>query len=420
MREERNDRSNVIRDWPAGVGPSDRKLGLRVLLTTQPAYGHFFPMLPLAVALQSAGHDFAFATSATFCLVVHQHGFPAFPVGLDWTESDWSTLPADEVPPPEATTEEFFATVFVHLTGSRMLPDLLALARHWCPDLIVRGTTEFSAALVAETLGLPHAAVQVAAPSAYSPELLRQAAAPYNALRRQIGLAHDPDLRTLRTETVLAFAPPGLNDPEVPPISSNVVWLRTDAAAEMPAGTAPAWIQALGRGGRRVVYATLGTVFNQVPVPFFRCVLDGLHDEAVDVVVTVGPNGDPDAFGPLPPNARVERYVPQALLLGRCDVVVFHGGFGTLLGALQSGVPVVLVPFGADQPDNARSCEARGFGRVLPPESLSPEAMRGAVLGVLNDPAYRLAARSMRDEMRALPGPLEAVALLEGLVAYPV
>ncbi len=418
MQTERDDLSNAIRDWPVGLGPSERRECMRVLLTTQPAYGHFFPMLPLAVALRSAGHDVAFATSAIFCPVVHQHGFPAFPVGLDWTESDWNTLPADEFPPPEASTEEFFAAVFVRLTGSHMLPDLLALARHWCPDLIVRETTEFSGALVAETLGLPHAAVQVAAPSAYSPELLRQAAVPYNALRRQIGLAHDPDLRTLRTETVLAFAPPGLNDPKVPLVSSNVVWLRPDPTAELPAGPAPAWIQALGRGGRRVVYATLGTVVNQVPVPFFRSVLDGLRDEEVDIVVTVGPNGDPDAFGPLPPNTRVERYVPQALLLGRCDVVVFHGGFGTLLGALQNGVPVVVVPFGADQPENARSCEARGFGRVLPPESLSLEAVRGAVLGVLNDPAYRLAATSVRDEMRALPGPLEAVSLLEGLVAH--
>ena len=97
MQTERNDLSNEILDWPVGIGPSERRECMRVLLTTQPAYGHFFPMLPLAVALRSAGHDVAFATSATFCPVVHQHGFPAFPVGLDWIESDWSTLPADEV-----------------------------------------------------------------------------------------------------------------------------------------------------------------------------------------------------------------------------------------------------------------------------------------------------------------------------------
>lgn len=53
---------------------------MRVLLTTQPAYGHFFPMLPLAVALQLDGDDVAFATSATFCTVASQHGFTAFPL----------------------------------------------------------------------------------------------------------------------------------------------------------------------------------------------------------------------------------------------------------------------------------------------------------------------------------------------------
>ncbi len=77
---------------------------MRVLLTIQPAYGHFFPLLPLALALQSAGHEVAVATSATFCPVVRQHDFPAFPVGLDWIETDWSTLPADQLPPPAVKT----------------------------------------------------------------------------------------------------------------------------------------------------------------------------------------------------------------------------------------------------------------------------------------------------------------------------
>ena len=375
---------------------------MRVLLTTQPAYGHFFPMLPLAVALRSAGHDVAVATSATFCPIVVQHGFTTFPVGLDWIETDFGTLPADKLPPPDTSLEEFFATVFVQLTGSHMLPDLLALARQWNPDLIVRGTTEFSGA----------------APSVFTPELMRLVAVQYNALRRQIGLAEDPDISTLHTETVLAFAPPGLNDLEVPLFSSNIVWLKADAAEDRPEMPALAWIQALGHNGRRVVYATLGTVFNRVPDPFFQSVLDGLSGQALDVVVTVGPNGDPEAYGVLPPNARVERYVPQTLILERCDVVVFHGGSGTMLGALESGVPVVLVPFAADQPVNARSCEVRGFGRVLLPEALSPEAVREAVLDVLDDPAYRREAMSVRDEMRALPGPQEAVSLLEGLVAH--
>ena len=389
---------------------------MRVLLTTQPAYGHFFPMLPLAVALRSAGHDVAVATSATFCPIVVQHGFTTFPVGLDWIETDFGTLPADKLPPPDTSLEEFFATVFVQLTGSHMLPDLLALARQWNPDLIVRETTEFSGAVVAEMLGLPHAAVLVgAAPSVFTPELMRLVAVQYNALRRQIGLAEDPDISTLHTETVLAFAPPGLNDLEVPLFSSNIVWLKADAAEDRPEMPALAWIQALGHNGRRVVYATLGTVFNRVPDPFFQSVLDGLSGQALDVVVTVGPNGDPEAFGVLPPNARVERYVPQTLILERCDVVVFHGGSGTMLGALESGVPVVLVPFAADQPVNARSCEVRGFGRVLLPEALSPEAVREAVLDVLDDPAYRREAMSVRDEMRALPGSLEAVAILERL-----
>jgi MGT family glycosyltransferase len=147
----------------------------------------------------------------------------------------------------------------------------------------------------------------------------------------------------------------------------------------------------------------------------FARVLAGLGELRVDVVVTVGRDLDPAELGPLPGNVQVERYVPQAELLPRCLAVVSHGGSSSVLGALAHGLPSVLLPLGADQPQNAARCEELGVARVLDAVTATPEAVREAVSAVLSDPAYRSAAELLRDELGALPGPEQAVTLLERL-----
>jgi len=165
---------------------------------------------------------------------------------------------------------------------------------------------------------------------------------------------------------------------------------------------------------RPTVYQTLGKVNGgraDVVAPFVH----GLADAPVNLIVTVGLDGDPESLGPLPTNARVERYVPQTLLLPRCAAVIFHGGSGTMVSALAHGLPLVVVPLSADQPENAARCAAAGAARVLLPGDLTPDVACAAVLDVLSDPAYRRSAERVRDEIAALPGPDDAVRLLESL-----
>jgi MGT family glycosyltransferase len=149
----------------------------------------------------------------------------------------------------------------------------------------------------------------------------------------------------------------------------------------------------------------------------FAAFLAGLRDEPVNLVLTVGRDQDPAQFGPLPPHVHVERYIPQSLLFPHCDVVLTHGGSGTVMAALAHGLPLVVVPISADQPQNAARCAALGVGRVVEARDATPEAVRDAVRAVLTYPIYRRSAELLRDEIEALPGPEHAVALLEQLVA---
>ena len=82
---------------------------------------------------------------------------------------------------------------------------------------------------------------------------------------------------------------------------------------------------------------------------------------------------------------RVEQFVPQHEVLGHCDAVVCHGGSGTLIAALSLGVPVVVLPMGADQPDNADRCEELGVGIVLDALTAEPATISAAVRAVTTE-----------------------------------
>lgn len=131
--------------------------------------------------------------------------------------------------------------------------------------------------------------------------------------------------------------------------------------------------------------------------------------------MTVGRDVDPAELGPQPANVRVERWVPQHELLPQCSLVVSHGGSGSVLGALAHGLPMVLLPLGADQPLNAERCATLGVARVLDAVSVTPAQVREAANAVLAEARHRVAAGRLRDEIAALPDPADAVHRIERL-----
>ncbi len=387
--------------------------GVRILFTTHPAYGHFHPLLALASAARDAGHDVRFATSPRFMPVVEAAGFPSIGVGLDWLEADKSTVPDELKPAPGSTLEQYFAQQFVTAPAERFARGVVDHAATWRPELVVRERTEFGGSIAGAALDIPVAAVQVASPSLMTPAVLDAIEGPYNRARTGLGLAPDEDLDELQSHVVLSFAPHSLHDPliDLPPSFVSFQPVALDRSAS---DTLPAWADPLGRT-RPLVYATLGTVFNNpdYELPFFPSVLAGLRDEPLDLVVTVGPNVDPTRLGPQPANVSVVSYIPQSLLFPRCAAIVCHGGFGTMLAAIERGVPLLVVPFGADQPINARSIERLGIGLVIDEDEVTPERIRDAVSRLLNEPAWRRNAEAIRDEAAMLPGMDQAVDLIE-------
>ena len=392
---------------------------MRVLFTTQPVPSHLHPLVPLARALVDVGHAVAFATASSFHPSVEASGFRAFPAGMDWLpgqeRSPLGGVRADSDPAYSVLTD-FFGGV----TARQMTPDLLSLCRSWKPDLIVRDPVEFGGCIAAECLGIPHVSGRenrFLPPERWQAYLGESMA----RLRRAHGLPDDPELAMLFRYLGFAWVPPRfvIADDAIPaeiPFGSYIAptmhFLRPVPFDRSGDEALPDWVGDLP--DRPTVYATLGTVFNEASA-IFAAILAALHDEPVNLILTVGRNQDPAQFGPQPEHIHIERYIPQTLLAPHCDVVITAGGFGTVMTCLDDGLPMVVIPVGADQPVNARRCAALGVGRHIGIEERAPEAIREAVRAVLVEPSYRENAARMGEEMAAMPGPEHAVALLERL-----
>jgi MGT family glycosyltransferase len=155
-----------------------------------------------------------------------------------------------------------------------------------------------------------------------------------------------------------------------------------------PASEPPAWLADITAP---IVLVTTSSEF-QGDGRLIQAALDGLADEPVFVVATL-PAGDVGSLR-VPPNARVERFVPHGQILDRAACAVTHGGMGATQKALARGVPVCAVPFGRDQPEVARRVEVAYAGTRLPASRLTPERLRDKVREAMGcaDGAGRVAA----------------------------
>jgi MGT family glycosyltransferase len=174
----------------------------------------------------------------------------------------------------------------------------------------------------------------------------------------------------------------------------------------------PDWLNDAVSGA--TVFATAGTQVNKTP-GLLESFLAALRDEPVTLILTIGRDRDPAEFGPQPDHVHIEPYIPESLVLNGCDLVLSHCGSGTLYAALDNGLPMVNVPIGMDQFENAADCERLRVGLTVDPTMRTAEAIRSAVRQVLADPSYRSNAQHVQQEIQALPGPSEVVSVLERL-----
>ena len=385
---------------------------MNVLFTCVVGHGHFHPMVPLARALQAVGHRVAFATDPGFCAYVRGVGFEAYPAGLNQRDAMArfvATTPGWAGVPPGDHPRHLFPGLFGRVRVPPMLEDLGSVVAEWRPDLVIHDTAEMAGAIAAEAAGVAHVEHSF---GILRPALLRRLATETLApISRGLGV-RNPGVGGIGGELYLDICPPGIQEPEIAEVP-NVQRLRPMGFDAAPDAILPVWVAALPP--RPTAYVTMGTVFNDT-ADVFRTVLDGLRDEPLNIIVTVGADGNPAALGPQPDHVHVERYVPQSQLLPYCDLLVSHAGSGALLGALNAGVPMLAMPQGADQFMNAERIVEVGVGLRLMPSDLSPISVRDSARRLIGEGQFTRVARIQQAAIEEMPTPHAVVPVLEALV----
>ncbi len=381
----------------------------RILFTCRPLSGHFEPLLPLATAARASGHTVAFASGHPVVGRARDAGFTVFEAGTPETFRDeWAPrFPNHTALVGDAQREFFFTEIFANLELAPRVVDLESIMATWQPDLVVHEVAELAAPLVSTALGVPY--VDVGYGSLVPRALLEAAGATAAAHWRARGLEPHP-LAGLFRYLYVDPCPRTFQNPEIADVA--IVQPMRPAAGDVQVTERPAWLDDLTQ--RPTVYVTLGTVWN-TNLEVFRVVIEALRDH-VNLIVTVGQHNDPAALGPQPRDVIIRNYIPQHEVLPWCDAVVAHGGSGTVLGALAHGVPLLVVPQGADQWSNAERVVTAGAGQRLLRDEISADAVRDRVMALLSEPSYRQAASKIKDEISAMPSAAVAVAGLEALL----
>ena len=365
--------------------------------------GHLGPMVPILRAGQHRGDEVVVVGPPSMGEMITRAGFAFVPGG----EPEESVVaPIRELLPVVSRAE---ATVlgnrdlFGRLATTAMLPAMEQAIYDWAPDLVIRDPMEYASAVIAGRLGI--ATAQVAISLADGEAASIAAASPALEEHRR-GLTEE----LLSTPYLTRF--PASLDPS--PFETTLRYRDGSAGPPGPRPAPSEWWS--GSSGPRL-YVTFGTVLGHMTIAagVYRIALravERLTSVDADVLLTIGMTLDRTAIGEAPPNVRVERWVPQAEALQGADLVVCHGGSGTVFGALAAGVPLVIYPLFADQFENARRVEATGAGLVVQPDpSVSEpggatgtgeaERLAAAIDTVLADRSYRRNAESIGAEMAA-------------------
>ena len=394
----------------AVIGEDRRVSHSRMLFTCRPLAGHYEPLVPLATAAGEAGHVVAFATGEPYDERARRAGFGAFRVGpSERFRDEWAPrFPGFERLGGDEQRRFFLTEIFANLELQPRAAELEAVVDQWAPKVVVHEVAELAAPLISSARGIPY--VDISYGRLIPRFLLRaagEAAAPHWRAR---GLEPHP-VAGLFAYLYVDTCPPSVQNSEI--ASLPAVHALRPAAAEMISTTRPEWLDQLD--GLPIVYVTMGTVWNR-DVDLFARVVAALCDEPIALVVTLGQRNDPAVLGPQPNNVVVRRYI-QAEVLPHCQAVVTHGGSGTTLGALAHGLPLLVVPRGADQYANADAVAAAGAGRRLGRDETTVAAIRDSVRSLLDDPGYRQAAGHVQDEIRAMPTAQQTITKSEGLLS---
>jgi UDP:flavonoid glycosyltransferase YjiC (YdhE family) len=165
------------------------------------------------------------------------------------------------------------------------------------------------------------------------------------------------------------------------------------------------------------VLVSLSTLPQDGEVAIARAAIRALTREAVRVLVTLALEHARAAFGEVPDHVYLSDYIPHSSVLPDSRLVISHAGHGIVMKALYHGVPMVLVPWGRDQPGVAARADALGVAAVVRRDACNDASVAQAVRRILDDALYAERVQTISKRLQAEDAVTVACAQLESLWA---
>lgn len=373
--------------------------------------GHLNSLLPLMSALQRRGHDLLVVTAEESCELVDRYGFTVRAGGMSSADRRipfQPRMPEVLALPPRKRRALYFTGFFADIAAPAMRADLISVFDEFRPEIVIHERGELAAAPMAQARNIPHVTVAFSgALPDWSDSLVMESLVPMWAAE---GLAA-PTMDDIDGDLYLHPFPPSFGQE---PTTSYVRPMRPEAVGGDDSGP-PDWLEDLGTT-RPLVYLTSGTEPAAAMAPW-AAAIEALGSIDVDAVATIGRHLDESVLGNVPPNVRVERFVPQRFLLDRAAIVMSHAGAGSMLGAASRGLPQLFSPLLADQWENADAATGAGVAITCELDSRSAADIATALRSLLDDDRFRHAATKVAAEIQSMPAPDDHVATIEALVA---
>lgn len=397
-----------------GVLPGERlERDMRVLFTTWAWPSHLFSLVPLAWAFRAAGHEVIVASQPALLPEIGRVGLPGAAVGTDVDAVDLVrgyVLPAasevagnvagnvagDESGNVARTGRGPRALRMLRAHAESMVDGLVALAKDWRPDLVVFEPTALAGPIAAAAVGVP------AVRQLYGTDLLLRAR----------GLLPELLAPVAQRVGVGEFDPFGVVTVDPVPTSAQLpVDYPRIAMRYVPFNGAGVRPEPLPHKCAKRVGVTWGHTMARLDPRLFLAgeVAAELSDvDDVELVVLVS-REQRELLPELPAETRILVDVPVHQVVGECDLLVGHGGAGTVLTAVAAGVPMLLVPQLPDHAGHAARVLATGAGAVLTRDEADPARIRAETRRLLDSAAHRAAVLALRAESRRAATPAEVV-----------
>ena len=394
----------------------------RVLLTTIGSLGDLHPLIGIGLELRRRGHTVGFCTSEAYRARIKSLGFEFDPLRPNASpENEAAAELVREIMDPKSGVERLLCDWILPELRSTYLDLLQAVTRAPRAELLVSGELVYPAPLIAEKFSVPWASCTTAPMSFFSAhdppvlapvpnlsKLLRRFGpginqAAFNLMKRVTRSWSEP-VRTLRAELGLAAGKDPIYEGKFSPslvlaMFSPILaapqpdWPPNTVLTGFPFYDGPAGISSLPAGlakfledGEPPIVFTLGSSAVLDPGRFYEesaAAADLLKRRAV---LLMGDNPHPAR---LPKGVAAFGYVRFSDLFPKAAAVVHQGGIGTTGQTMRAGLPMLVMPYNFDQPDNAARITRLGLGQSIPRGAYRSNRVAGQLNEILNTGNYR-------------------------------